>query len=299
MLRLWLRLRRLLNKKKMSISTCGGCQPTIPQSPAGANGKNAYTFLANSFVQPAVSANVTITVLTSGQFTNAWAVPGQNIAIENGGEYEVVAKVGINQITVTNLGITGNATPGATVASGGGVSPSGKQGEAGTGTPGTNGIARIYSNTSTVSTASTGTGTLSLTAAVAADTLDANNKGLKVTMYWKNDGSSILQTGLGITFATQDTITGLSAGVAPLYTQGGGFSGVYTLEIVRTGTTTATAYTSISAVESGGSVGSTFTEQKLLTGLDFTIANNFGVKYTQATANDAIVNGFFVDLIQY
>jgi len=283
----------------MSNSTCGGCQPTIPQSPAGAPGKNAYTFLANSFVQPAVSANVTITVLTSGQFTNAWAVPGQNIAIENGGEYEVVAKVGINQITVTNLGITGNATPGTTIASGGGVSPSGKQGEATAGTPGTNGVARIYSNTSTISTASTGTGTLGFTAAVAANTLDANNKGLKVTMYFTNAGTSILQTALGITFASQDTITGLSAGTAPLFTQGGGFSGVYTLELVRTGTTTATAYTVINDIESGAVVGATFSEKKLLTGLDFTIINNLAVKYAQATANDAIVTGFFVDLIQY
>lgn len=276
--------------------TCGGCQPKIPQSQAGAAGKNAYTVLAASFTQPAVSANVTITVSTAGQFTNAWAVPGQNVFIQAGGEYQVVATVGVNQITVTNLGLAGSAIPGATVASGGKVSPSGKQGASIPGTPGANGIARIYSNTSTISSALVGTGTLSLVAPVAPNIINADGKGVLATMYWTNNGTVFLRTGMGITFDGQNTIVGnilLGAGISSLFTRTGGFSGQYTLQITRTSSTTATAYTTINSIESNFFL----SEKVLLTSIDWTVPNNFEIKFNQGAANSAICNGFFVDLI--
>lgn len=276
--------------------TCGGCQPKIPQSQAGAAGKNAYTVLASSFTQPAPSANVTITVSTAGQFTNAWAVPLQTIFIERGGYYSVVATVGVNQITVTNLGLAGNAAPGATIASGGKVSPSGKQGASITGAPGANGILRLFSDTTTYDSPIAGTGTLSLTAPIAANTIDATGKGIRVTMYWRNATTSPngLATSLGIRFGGQDTCIGLLPGLIPVLNQGGSATGSIVLELVRTGLTTATAYTSCSNIAIANCV---YTERLNMTGIDWTIINNIVVRYSQANGFDANVDGFFVDLI--
>ena len=275
--------------------TCGGCQPKIPQSQAGAAGKNAYTVLAASFTQPAPSANVTITVSTAGQFTNAWAVPLQTIFIEGGGYYSVVATVGVNQITVQNLPYPNNTIAGSTIASGGKVSPSGERGEAGTaGANGTNGVARLVSNNTLFSAPGAGTGTLLLSEAIAGGTLVNNGDALRVTMVWNNTGITPLQTSLGIVFGGQDTCVGLAAGRIPLYTQTGGMTGTITLELIRTGATTARAITTCSNRELNNVVS---TESFNMTGLDFTISNNFTVKYAQATGFDANVTGFFVDLI--
>lgn len=277
-------------------NTCGGCQPKIPTSPAGAPGKNAYTVLASSFTQPASSANVTITVSTAGQFTNAWAVPGQTIFIENGGYYSVVALVGINQITVQNLPYPNNAAPGTLIANGGKVSPSGERGEAGlAGANGTNGIARVVSNTTLFSAPGSGTGTLLLSETIPANTLNVNGKGLRVTVYWLNSGTSVLQTSLGVLFAGLDTCAGLVPGLLPLFTAGGTARGSIILDFIRTGATTASVYTTLSNLEVNGTP---YSERFNMTGLDFTINNNFTIKYAQATSFDANVDGFFVDLIQ-
>ena len=97
--------------------------------PAGAGGAglNAFTTLSASFTQPAASATVSINVGTT-----AWMVVGQAVFILGGGYYTVASVTDINHAVVTNLGYSGNAAPGATVASGGGVVPSGLNGQAGT-----------------------------------------------------------------------------------------------------------------------------------------------------------------------
>jgi hypothetical protein len=59
-------------------------------------------------------------------------VPTQAVYIAGGGYYTVASVTDINHAVVTNLGYSGNATTGATVPSGGVVSPSGLNGQAGT-----------------------------------------------------------------------------------------------------------------------------------------------------------------------
>src|SRR5258705_9556446 len=97
--------------------------------PAGAGGAglNAFTTLSASFTQPAAAATVSINVGTT-----AWMVVGQAVFILGGGYYTVASVTDINHAVVTNLGYSGNAAPSATVASGGGVVPSGLNGQAGT-----------------------------------------------------------------------------------------------------------------------------------------------------------------------
>jgi len=103
-----------------------------PQGPAGidgtdgTNGVNAYTSTDGSYVQPAVGADVTITVLESG-----WMGVGQTIYIANGGYYTVQTIVSSTSVTIRNLGYTGNATVASTVATSQKVSPGGIQGSAG------------------------------------------------------------------------------------------------------------------------------------------------------------------------
>jgi hypothetical protein len=96
--------------------------------PAGAGGAglNAFTTLSAGFTQPAASATVSINVGTT-----AWMVVGQAIFILGGGYYTVSSVTDITHAVISNLGYTGNAAPGATVASGGGVVPSGLNGQPG------------------------------------------------------------------------------------------------------------------------------------------------------------------------
>ena len=86
------------------------------------DGKNAYTTTTANFIQPACEANVTISVKDT-----EWAIVGQPIFIEGGGQYEVVSKT-INTITIKNLCGLNNAAVGSTVLSKKGVSPSGFNG---------------------------------------------------------------------------------------------------------------------------------------------------------------------------
>jgi hypothetical protein len=97
---------------------------------SGLNGYNAFTKLMASFIQPAYGANVTISVDSSRPLTGDWAATGQIIFIENGGYYEVITE-GTSSLVVKNLAsatdYTSNAAVGATIVTGGRVSPSGSQ----------------------------------------------------------------------------------------------------------------------------------------------------------------------------
>jgi len=66
-----------------------------------------------------------------GQLNNRWVGVGQILYVVGGGYYQVVSIPSLVSIQLQNLGYTGNAAPGATVASGGNVSPGGLAGVAG------------------------------------------------------------------------------------------------------------------------------------------------------------------------
>lgn len=103
-----------------------------PQGEAGAagnngtNGENAFSETSAQFIQPAVDANVTVTVDSS------WMVPGQDVFAEGGGYYLVVSKnVGETNAVLQNRGYNANAAPTTVVPSGSQISPAGEKGEAG------------------------------------------------------------------------------------------------------------------------------------------------------------------------
>lgn len=98
-----------------SIATNAAC------GAGGLQGAGAYTTTTANFTQPASSANVTFNVGSS-----AWLTVGQCVFVGGGGGYYNVQAVPTpNSVTLTNLGYTGNAAPGATVNSGAGVSAAG------------------------------------------------------------------------------------------------------------------------------------------------------------------------------
>jgi hypothetical protein len=86
------------------------------------DGKNAYTTTTASFQQPLCGENVTINVKDT-----EWAIVGQPVFVESGGQYELVSKTQ-NTLTIKNLCGPNNTDPGNTVLPKKGVSPSGFNG---------------------------------------------------------------------------------------------------------------------------------------------------------------------------
>jgi hypothetical protein len=104
----------------------GATGSTGPTGPTGATGSNAYTTTSSSFTQPASAATVSVQVGDT-----SWMAVGEYLYVENGGYYTVSSITDSTHVVVTNLGYTGNASPGATVASSSKVSPGGIQGATG------------------------------------------------------------------------------------------------------------------------------------------------------------------------
>lgn len=105
-----------------------------------------YARLTASFVQPAVTGSVTVDVDNARVFAVGGSVIINNASLVLQGGYEVTAKTDTT-LTLTNLGASGSASPGATVpASGfvfpaGAAGPQGPQGDPGSqGDPGADGI---------------------------------------------------------------------------------------------------------------------------------------------------------------
>ena len=105
-----------------------------------------------SFIQPAVNANVDVSVANSSPFAI-----GQDVFHQVGGNYQVIAKPNINTLTLKNLGAAVNPLPGATITNADqlvtGSGPQGAQGTTGAagapgaaGAAGTNGTNGIFSN---------------------------------------------------------------------------------------------------------------------------------------------------------
>jgi hypothetical protein len=93
----------------------------------GTNGLNAFTTTTASFVQPAVSGTVIVSVVDS-----SWVAVGEPIFIAVGGSYLVTGVIDGFTITVQNLGYAGNAAPTSVIASASVVTPSGIKGDNGT-----------------------------------------------------------------------------------------------------------------------------------------------------------------------
>jgi hypothetical protein len=110
-----------------SGSHVGPAGPIGPQGTGGA-GLNAFTTLTTSFVQPAVGSSVTATVGST-----SWIAPNEIIFVQGGGYYQVTSIPDLTHVSLSNLGYTGNAAPGATVTGGTGVmvTPGGLAGQGG------------------------------------------------------------------------------------------------------------------------------------------------------------------------
>src|SRR5262252_2253492 len=107
----------------------GCCAPPCPDNPQtmvpGPAGENAFSFTTTPFNQPLVGSSVVVGLTHDG-----WVVPGQVIFVQGGGYYQVVSVSGLN-VTINNLGNTGNSVPGTPVNVGSTVTPGGTGGSSG------------------------------------------------------------------------------------------------------------------------------------------------------------------------
>jgi len=292
--------------QKCGNNACGGCQPQIPQGLPGANGKNAYNFTTASFTMPdaqpaspATNADVTITVRSTGQFTNQWAIPGQIVYITGAGHFEVRSTTGNNQITVRNLGYTGNATVGVTIPSGATVSPAGLIGLTGAaGGNGTAGVANIYSDATSTSTA-TLTVTTIKTAPVPANTLTQVNDALQITATFNHTRNApyflTFPDKILIQIAGQNVFVGTLLDPNTLGLPASG-------KVQFSGRATRTGSDSIRLVYTvvGFALNDvrTITEFIDFSGLDFTSQINVELRSVQGASSVIVATGLFIDKIQ-
>lgn len=106
---------------------CSCDQITLAQisGPTGEDGLNAFTQTTAQFTVPAIGANVTLAVSDTSPLTGIWAQANQDIFIQSAGYYRVVSSTA-TAIVCTNLGVTGNTIPGATVSTTRYVVPAGR-----------------------------------------------------------------------------------------------------------------------------------------------------------------------------
>lgn len=286
-------------------NACGGCQPVIPQGLPGANGKNVYNFTTTSFTMPdadpaspETAADVTITVRSTGQFTNQWAIAGMVLYIAGAGWFQVRSIIGNNQITVRNLGYTGNATPGSTIAATATVSPAGLKGDTGTtGGNGTDGVANIYSDPTSTSTASL-TATVIKTGVVPANTLTQTNDAIQITASLNHTRTApfflTFPDKIYIQIAGQHVLVGpiLSPNTLGLSAIGKvQFSG----RAIRTGSDSIRLIYTVCGFALNDV--RTISEFIDISGLDFTSQIDIELGSVQGAANAIIATGLFIDKI--
>jgi hypothetical protein len=107
-------------------SMCAAHADAIWDDGPGGGGGIGYTTTTAGFTMPGVGSAVTVAV-TAG---SASVFAGQPVFISTAGFFTAAAS-GADAVALTNLGYTGNASPGAVIASGVMVVPSGIRGEAG------------------------------------------------------------------------------------------------------------------------------------------------------------------------
>lgn len=112
-------------ESQVSVSVPGPEGPAGSNGTDGTNGYNSFCDVAAPFAQPAVGADVDVTVDDA-----RWMSMGQEVFVENGGYYMVVSVVG-NVATLKNRGYDANVWVGVIVAAGNLVNPSGEKGETG------------------------------------------------------------------------------------------------------------------------------------------------------------------------
>lgn len=151
------------------------------------DGLNSFTTTAANFTQPAVSGTVSVSTTNLGQLNNQWMAVGQVVFITGGGYYTVSSITDLTTVVLTNLGYTGNASPGATVTSGGLVTAGGLQGVAG---PAVNGTTVLYNEQTAASTASNSVWETLMTYSMPQDTLGDDGDILEVDVRVNNGGTS-------------------------------------------------------------------------------------------------------------
>lgn len=92
----------------------------------GLPGPPSYTTVTTAFVQP--NANATVPVQVG---TTSWMTAGMILYVAGGGYYTLTSITDGANVVLTNLALAGNASSGATIAAGAGISPSGVPGPAG------------------------------------------------------------------------------------------------------------------------------------------------------------------------
>src|SRR4029077_16117980 len=237
-----------------TIASGARVSPAGVIGPAGAGGAglNAVITLSANFTQPPVNATVPITVGTT-----AWMAPTQAIYIAGGGYYTVSSITDITHAVVTNLGYSGNAAPGATVASGGAVSPSGLNGAAGS---------NAFTSTTANFTMPTSGSTVTVTVAATSWMAQGQNLFIPGAGYFSvsvvTDATHAVLTNSGTTGnATAGTVISSGAQVSPAGAQGsggtgGGGGGVRSLtDATTTGTSWITSPTGVlKRVVQGGNI---------------------------------------------
>lgn len=156
---------------------CNNCNDPVCQCTDGIDGKNIWTLTTANYTQPNIGANVQISTDSTLQFSNQGFGVGQKIFIEDGGYYDVVSIDSLTQMTIQNLGYTGNAIPTLVIGSGAKVSPGGVKGV--DGSAGADGTA-VLSADHTTSTSVGFSAQVLKTYTVAADTLNENGDALVV-----------------------------------------------------------------------------------------------------------------------
>lgn len=102
--------------------------PPGPQGPKGdtgvglpgADGVDAFSILAAAFAQPGSSGDVTVTLNSS-----EWLAIGQNVYLENGGYYRVIALPSTTSAVLRNLGVSTNAAALSVIPAGSKLSAAG------------------------------------------------------------------------------------------------------------------------------------------------------------------------------
>jgi hypothetical protein len=108
---------------------CPTCNNPVVQQvpgPTGNNGINAFTTTTLGFTMPAISSQVVVNVQNSSSFQ-----VGQVVFIPSAGYFQIFSKPNGAQLSLTNLGYSGNAISGTAIGTAIGVSPAGLIGPTG------------------------------------------------------------------------------------------------------------------------------------------------------------------------
>lgn len=294
------------------MDCCDGIE--LPVAPSGSNGDNAFTFTSADFTQPAVAANVTVDVLTSGQNTNQFAQKGQIIHVSDTLKfswYEVVQRIGSTQIELKNLGYTGSAAPGDVIASGANVSPAGLIGPAGTpgaGTPGAagaDGTTRLYQYTGArLQTSNTVWTNIAPAHTIPADTLVNDGDEVAVNYISDVDGTPfgtrstfrrVMIDGSGVSMVS--CTSSLTPGIEPSHEETGviknQLSARTKVRFIKAGATTLRVIASFDM-----QTDREYTTQRDISGVDFTTDYDLFFEVLQPYANQIGLKTITMDLIK-